>query len=330
MKQILHRLYNSSPKEILQRIRKKMGASSRSAVDEAKVKEVSDQLRKVFGAYTTSNLRSISAEEFSAHIQSCIGVIDASIEGYADDEVERQRDVSVKFHWGHDHDFGTFKLQGRMRDRHIYLLAHFMALFPITTEDFRDKAVLDIGCWTGGTTLLLAGLAQKVVAIEEVRKYAEMTTFLSKSFGLEDRVSVKPVSVYGCNTEEFHGRFDIVYFPGVIYHVSDPVVALRILFNSLKPGGFILVESAGMNREEPFCRFDGSRIYHMGTRKDLNRGGWNWFTPSPSALDRMMKEAGFEETQVRWYDGTERIYAYGKKRSQAPICRAGLSVPGIK
>jgi SAM-dependent methyltransferase len=280
--------------------------------------------------YQTSNLKSISPEEFTQYIHSKIGEIDAQSEGYSDYELDRQRDLSIKFHWGHNHDFGDFKLEGRMGDRHITLLANFISLFPISLEDFKGKDVFDIGCWTGGTTLLLATLGCKVFAIEEVKKYAEMASFLVKSFGIESQVTVKPMSIYDCNSEEFYDRFDIVYFPGVIYHLSDPLLALRILFNSLRIGGIILIESAGINREEPLCRFDGSLIYRSGTRERLNRSGWNWFIPSPSALYRMMREAGFDEVETLWHDATNRIYGYGEKVSQVGICKAGLSVPSIR
>ena len=287
-------------------------------------------MRRKFAIYQISNLKEITAEEFTKSIQSKIGVIDAQTEGYSEDDLEQQRDLSIKFHWGHNHDFGEFQLEGKMGDRHIDLLANFIALFPVTLEDFSDKYVFDIGCWTGGTTLLLSTLAQKVFAIEEVKKYSETVSYLAKSFGINDRVAVKPMSIYDCNSEEFYDRFDIAYFPGVIYHLSDPLLALRILFNSLKVGGFILVESAGIDREEALCRFDGSLIYQSGTRERLNRSGWNWFVPSPSALYRMMKEAGFDEIQTQWHDRTNRVYGYGRKVSQVGICKAGLSVPQIK
>jgi len=292
--------------------------------------EISGILKEQFDIYNTSNLKGITPESFTKSIQSRIGEIDAQSEGYSEAEIEQQRDLSIKFHWGHNHDFGPFKLEGRMGDRHIDLLADFIDLFPVSLEDFKDKHVFDIGCWTGGTTLVLATLAKKVYAIEEVTKYAETVSFLSESFGISDRVSVASRSIYDCNAEEFYDQFDVVYFPGVIYHLSDPLLALRILFNALKPGGFILIESAGINNEEPLCRFDGSLIYHNGAKERLNRGGWNWFMPSPSALYRMMKEAGFDEIQTQWHDEANRVYGYGRKVSQVGICKAGLSVPTIR
>jgi len=289
-----------------------------------------EELQKRFNVYQTTNLQNISPEEFSQHILSQIGAINVQSEGFSEHELERQRDLSIKFHWGHNHDFGTFKLDGRMGDRHINLLANFVCLFPISIDSFANKTVFDVGCWTGGTTLLLASLGSHVFAIEEVKKYADMVDYLSKSFGIHDRVSVNAMSIYNCNSEEFQDRFDFVYFPGVIYHLSDPLVALRILFNSLKIGGVVLVESAGINTAEPYCRFDGSLIYTAGTRERLNRGGWNWFMPSPSALQRMMREAGFDEIQTLWFEGTNRVYGYGKKVSQVGICKAGLSVRNIR
>ncbi len=288
-------------------------------------KKISQEMQEIFKFYQTPNLQSVSSAEFSQYVQSRIGAKSAQSEGYSEDEIDRQRDLSIEFNWGHNHDFGDFKLTGQMGDRHINLLADFVTLFPISIDDFKEKNVFDIGCWTGGTTLLLSLVAQKVFAIEEVNKYAEMASYLVKSFGIDDDVSVKSNSIYDCNHEEFYDRFDIVHFPGVIYHLSDPVLALRILFNSLKIGGSILVESAGIDSRKPHCRFWGNKP----VQRD-ERSGWAWFFPSPSALSRMMKEAGFDEIEVLWHKDRRRVYGYGKKVSQVGICRAGLSVRDIR
>ena len=332
IKRILYNLHDLSLREMVYRVKRRVLGRSRYAV-KSKAKKIREELQGQFKKYQTSNLHGISPEEFSRYIQSRIGLIDAQSEGYSDNELESQRDSSIKFYWGHNHDFGEFKLHGRMGDRHINTLATFMALFPVSFEDFRDKEVFDIGCWTGGTTLALASIGSKVFAIEEVKKYADMASFLVNSFGISNRASVNHLSLYDCNSEEFFDRFDIVYFPGVFYHLSDPLLALRILFNSLKVGGKILIESEGLDREEPFCRFDGSLIYFTGTREDLTRTGWNWFVPSPSALHRMMKEAGFDDIKTVLFRSRKRrksLYAYGKKVSQVGICKAGLSVPTIR
>lgn len=330
---ILFNLYNLSLREVVHRISSTLAFQRYRSGIKSKARQIREELKKRFKEYQTSNLHDISAEDFSHYIESRIGVIDAQSEGYSENELKSQRDSSIKFYWGHSHDFGPFKQEGRMGERHINNLANFMALFPVSFEDFRDKEVFDIGCWTGGTTLALASIGSRVFAIEEVKKYADMASFLVKSFGLSNRASVHHRSLYDCNSKEFFDRFDIVYFPGVLYHLSDPLLALRILFNSLKVGGKILIESEGIDRDEPFCRFEGSLIYYTGTSEDLTRTGWNWFVPSSSALHRMMREAGFDDIKTVLFRSRKRrksLYGYGKKTAQVGICKAGLSVPSIR
>jgi SAM-dependent methyltransferase len=288
-----------------------------------------DILSNIFSRYNVNSLVNISAEEFETQLKARIGVVDFEIEGYKQDDLATQRDLSIKFHWGHNHDFGTFSLDGRMGDRHVKLLEEFLDVFPVTLDSFFDSDVLDIGCWTGGTTLLLSALSNSVTAVEEVKKYADTTQYLIDAFGLNSEVL--STSLYELNCSTFYDKFDRVYFPGVIYHLSDPVLSLRILFNSLKDGGDILIETAGIDSKEPICRFDGNYKYHQnGTREELNRGGWNYFIFSSGALELMMKEAGFEDIKTHWNDSTQRLFAYGIKKSQLSICKAGLSVPSIK
>jgi SAM-dependent methyltransferase len=281
-----------------------------------------------FSRYNTSELCGIGPEDFRARVTERVGTVDPQVEGYRDDELARQRDLSIKFHWGHDHDFGGFRLSGKMGAHHLRLVVDFCSLFPLSPEDFRDREVLDIGCWTGGTSLMLTALGARVTAVEEVKKYADMIAFLSKSFGLEDRLRAVPCSLYACGGEEFFERFDIIYLPGVLYHLSDPVLALRILYNACRIGGRILLQTQCIRHRKPYCRFEGSHIIRNGSRTDLSRGGWNWFLPSASALTRMLVEAGFEQVDACYHGST--LYALATKSARIGICKAGLSVPEIR
>lgn len=326
--QALWNAYTASPRDVLRELRRRvLGNPQRQQAIAAEA--LKTELTALFNrTYRTDQLVGVSEADFRQHVLSQIGQLDAAAEGYSAEELTRQRDLSIEFHWGHDHDFGSFKVDGRMQDRHLRLMAHFCTLFPIKPTDFQNKDVFDIGCWTGGTMLLLAALGARVTAIEEVRKYGNMARYLANSFGLGDRVQVQPQSLYACNQADFQDRFDIVYFPGVIYHLSDPLIALRILFNACRQDGTILVETAGIDRDEPYCVFTGSAItYDKATGKQLKRGGWNWFLPSPLALERWLVEAGFEDVRTLCFAG--RVYGYGRKLRSNPICRAGLSVTDI-
>ncbi|MEL7092738.1 MAG: DUF1698 domain-containing protein [Pseudomonadota bacterium] len=258
-------------------------------------------------------------------LEARIGVVDWQEEGYA--SPDGQRDLSVKFHWGHNHRFSdAFALTGRMSDRHITLMAEFIESFGLPPDHFSNKDILDVGCWTGGTSLLLNALgAKRVQALEEVRKYANAANSLfSDVYGLSD-VSCANISLYQFEA----GTYDHVYFPGVVYHLSDPVLGLRRLYNRLRDGGDILVESQGIVGDGLHCRFDSNRAL-SGDVKDLNRGGWNWFSPTAACLGAWMETAGFEDVQVYYSDvAKNRVFGYGRRNGFRDITRAGLSVRDI-
>lgn len=284
--------------------------------------DMESRLEGLMRRYRVDRLVDVSPGDFQRHIESQIGKTDHEMERYRPDELERQRDLSIKFHWGHDHDFGAFALDGRLGRRHITLLKNFIHAFPVSEQSFQDADILDVGCWCGGTTLMLSALGGRVTAIEEVKKYADMTRFLMDSFGMD--ATVRNISIF---QGDWTDAFDLVFYPGVIYHVTDPVLSLRILFNATRIGGEIFVESAGLNIKGAACLYEGCMLYNTGTREELNRGGWNWFSPTPLALARMMWIVGYEDIQISWID--DRVYGYGKKLADNPITRAGLSRPDI-
>ena len=260
---------------------------------------------------------------------SQIGTVDSVIEGYKNSE--KQRDLSIKFHWGHNHRFNDeIFVPGRMGDRHIHLMAEFMAGYKISYEGFANKKILDVGCWTGGTTLLLKALeANRIIAIEEVKKYAKAANMLFSSIYNLEKVKCLEISLFHLDMQN---EFDIVYCPGVIYHLSDPILGLRIMFNALQDGGIILLESAGINSAEPICQFEGNYRYHNSegeSLENLNRGGWNWFLPSPECLGLWMLDAGFEDISCYFSPVSGRVYGFGRRVKFKEITRAGLSRPDI-
>ena len=94
-----------------------------------------------FSIYNVSQLQGINSKEFRDHIDKKLGTIDSLIEGFSDDELDKQRDLTVKFYWGHNHDFGDFKVNDNMGDRHIILMAYFLKLFDIDIQYFHQKKV---------------------------------------------------------------------------------------------------------------------------------------------------------------------------------------------
>ena len=268
-----------------------------------------------------------------ADLTAEIGKIDLKTEGLKSDQ--NQRDLTVKFHWGHNHQFNkSTYVEGRMKDRHIELIPGFILGFNLDQDYFKNKDVIDVGCWTGGTTLMLKHLgAKKILALEEVKKYILTTERLIDQVYELDDVSCVGTSLFDLETDY---KYDIAYCPGVVYHLSDPVLGLRRLFNALKDGGECLIETAGIVANHSVSAFLGSRVYHSGTTKqhaeEKTRGGWNWFLPSLTALQNWMAEAGFEDIEVKFESNprNDRIYAYGRRNKFKEITRAGFSRPDIE
>jgi len=276
--------------------------------------------------YQVRNLTGIEPSDFQRRLESFLAMSDGAMEGYRDSS--KQRDLSVRFHWGHHHDFGSFMLPGRMGWRHVHIPAalHDEYGFPL---DLSEKKVLDIGVWTGGTALLLCALGASVVAIEEVKKYADALEFLKESFGLA-KLDVRNQSIYDfLGTTDLFDSFDYVLFSGVIYHLSDPVLASRIVFNLLKDGGLCFVESGGIPADRSLVSYEGPNVFLGGSEDALDRSGWNWFVPSQMALKRILQDVGFGEVNVgSIHQG--RLLASAKRLAHVDMNRAGLSVRGIR
>jgi SAM-dependent methyltransferase len=260
--------------------------------------------------YRTDRLVGVDATAFRARIDAFLALTDHAMEGF--DDPAKQRDPSIRFRWGHDHDFGAFELSGAMGDRHLTLLARFVDDLKALPLRLDGRRVLDIGAWTGGTSLVLAAMGAEVVAVEEVAKYADCLLFLKEAFDVSS-LTPRTLSLYECTGPDFEGGFDVVLFAGVLYHVTDPIVALRITFNALRDGGSCLVESAASHSPRRLLSYEG-----------LGRPGWNWFIPSVPALVKMMKDVGFTGVRTRPTAGS-RAFAVGRRAGTSDMLRAGLS-----
>jgi 2-polyprenyl-3-methyl-5-hydroxy-6-metoxy-1,4-benzoquinol methylase len=245
-------------------------------------------------------------------------------------QTENQSPHLIEFCWGHDHDFGSFQLAGEMGTRHIWMLSRFFDHFGVPPAALENRDALEVGGWTGGVSLILNRMGARVTAIDEIRKYTDALSFLAESFGL-DSFRVEGRSVYEMEGPEFREKFDFAFCLGVLYHLSDPIVALRRLYHALKPGGMLCVESMSVNSSDCICEYEGPS-------RRRGRFGWNWFVPSPRCLSQWLADAGFCEIRVG--DGLTdfavtaegdpmgpgRCFAVATKDPSHRISVAGLSV----
>ncbi|WP_200330684.1 class I SAM-dependent methyltransferase [Thiocystis violacea] len=220
------------------------------------------------------------------------------------------------FVWGHDHDFGCGRVRrGAMATRHLEITAEAMEHGLLAT-DLTGTRVLDVGCWSGGDVLVLAGLGGETTAIEEHPIAAKAARRLLELSGCS--VEVIEDSLYSERVDWVH-QFDYVYCSGVIYHVTDPLLFARILFAYLKPGGAILLESKAVFGEDSICGYSGTM-----------EKGWNWYAPNEIVFGRWLVDAGFDASSVRVLRRANgRLLAWAKKHEACAMREtAGFSRPG--
>ncbi len=219
------------------------------------------------------------------------------------------------FTWGHDHDFGFGKLRkGAMGERHVEIIAESLA-FGLLPTDLQGKEILDVGCWTGGDVLALAGLGARVTAIEEHPVSAMAAKRLCELVGSD--ATVLHQSLYD-DRPELAQKFDVVYCSGVVYHVTDPLLLLRICFAYLKPGGTLVIETKAETGAGAGCAYAGTM-----------EKGWNWYSPTRATLGRWLVDSGFapEDVRLHWRPIGRLLAAAVKTAPAALPDPAGFSRP---
>lgn len=274
-----------------------------------------EYLVSLMDRYKTDELIGISPAGFKKQIDKFLAMNDYKMECY--DSPEAQRDHTIKFNWGHNHDFGTFKLPGMMEDRHIEILSEFIDV-KVLEENLYKEEIVEIGCWTGGMSLLLAAMGAQVCAIEEVVKYCQCVRFLSESF--KAGIEVYNISLYEMECRQI----DKIFLCGVLYHLSDPIVALRKCYDTLRPYGRLYLETLFYNTDFKVCRYMGPSVVASGSKEKMNRTGWNWFAPSIPALVQMCEDVGFEDIRTKII-GTNRVILWATKKEEKPMCMAGMN-----
>lgn len=227
------------------------------------------------------------------------------------------RDFGAQLRWGHTWHLSNEEIvEGEMGERHMSILRHWIAqrILPVSLVGMH---VLNVGPWTGGEAMLLAAMGAEVDVLEEAVVYHDTIAYLAQQFGL-------PVTVIGRSLYEMADTssrgYDFVYLSGIVSHLSDPVVGLRIAFNQLRDGGACLVET------QTSYALDGSDEFWGPSRP-----GWVWHNISRGSLVEMLDIAGFKEVEVVAFDKHRRVQLAGRRLGYVPLRqRMGLSHPGVK
>lgn len=297
-------------------------ATNPAIADSAKTLASYSYLHDLMKHYQVKDLVNVDADSFVQTLQELHTPCEAATESTGDDQT--QHPMAARFHWGHRHNFGEFSMPGRMGNHHIAVVATFIDALPALSPSLQGKRVLDIGCWTGGTSLLLAAMGAQVVAIEEIKMYADCAEFLRRAFDVQG-LEIRHTSLFDCTGKEYQDAFDYVLFAGVLHHLSDPKLAMRITFNCLKDGGQCLLETLSFDHDRRIL----ARRAEDAAGNSERPWGWHWLLFTPPTLQEMMRFVGFTiDHSCTVVDG--RTFAVGRRDQHVDFRRSGLSVRDIR
>jgi SAM-dependent methyltransferase len=119
--------------------------------------------------------------------------------------------------------------------------AQDLCLKYLRSLDLRGKRVLDVGCRDGLFSLAAEEMgAAEVVGIDNDLSEGAVNVVIPF---LKSKVRMHSLNLYDLRPDHF-GLFDVVVFPGVLYHLRYPFWGLRTLREVLKVGGHLLIETA--------------------------------------------------------------------------------------
>jgi tRNA (mo5U34)-methyltransferase len=162
-------------------------------------------------------------------------------------------------------------------------------------DDLTGKSVLDIGAWDGFYSFEAERRgAGRVLAVDRTEWVGEGWPSGKAGFELaretlrsnvEDRV----MDVYELSPEAV-GRFDLVLFLGVLYHLRDPLLALERVA-SVTAGRLILETHVDLSfaRRPAIAFYPGQELSHDPT---------NWWGPNAPAVVGMLRAVGFERVEI--------------------------------
>jgi ubiquinone/menaquinone biosynthesis C-methylase UbiE len=154
--------------------------------------------------------------------------------------------------------------------------------------------LLDCGCGVGSITLDLAELVApgRVIGVDMDEGQLEIARRNAQERGLTN-ITFEQGSVYQLRFEA--GTFDAVLAHTLLYHLSEPLLALKELRRVLKPGGVAAVSDDDMDTitvspEHPNAR----KLIDMMKQAVVFNGGSPFYSRNLRAL---MLEAGFARTE---------------------------------
>jgi tRNA (mo5U34)-methyltransferase len=194
-------------------------------------------------------------------------------------------------------------------------------------DDLTGQRVLDVGCSDGYYSFVAEDRGADVVAIDDGSSLLAgvgVNGFDTARALRGSSVESQRCDVHDANPDEL-GRFDLILFINVLYHLENPVLALRRLASVAKPGARLILKTYHRTDFRVWVRgrclgFDIDRRpkwwFFPGT--ELGGDPTNWWAPNRAALLALLEATGWADAEVtgRWRD---RLYVHATRSDEIDL-----------
>jgi len=162
--------------------------------------------------------------------------------------------------------------------------------------DLTNKSVLDIGAWNGGFSVEAKrrGAARVVALDHHTWNHSELRgreTFELACRAIGTNIEAVDINLDRQRLDLSHlGRFDIVLFLGVFYHLMDPINTLREIVPLVRD--LLIVETYIERTMDP----QPLMIFYPGA--ELAGDPSNWWGPNIAFMIELLRAAGFARIEV--------------------------------
>jgi tRNA (mo5U34)-methyltransferase len=200
----------------------------------------------------------------------------------------REAAASVPY-WFHSIDLGHgVTTPGEKSAEHLR-----RELEQLRLPDLHGKTFLDVGAWDGYFSFAAERLgADRVVALDPYAwPHAHERGFQVARAALASKVESVVADFMTVDLEEL-GSFDVVLFAGVLYHLEDPLGALRRLAAITR--GLAVIETEAIAARG----FEGRALCEFYEGGQLNNDPTNWWAPNAKGLEDLCRAAGFAAVEI--------------------------------
>ncbi len=177
--------------------------------------------------------------------------------------------------------------------------------------------VLDVGCSDGYYSFECERRgARHVLAIDDMSSLMTPGTngFTIAHRILGSRVELEPLSLFDLDPAAV-GRFDVVLFLNVLYHLPHPFLGLEKIARVTAPGATLFLKTYFhqdvrfwfRGKALGFDLFRGRPVMRFFEAGDLMGDPTNWWGPNRACVEGMLRASGFSELELLHTVG-DRLY----------------------